>query len=115
LHATSGLLRSDGARYSDSSFILAAKPSFWLNSHPVMCELPEHQELPDFSKRDHCLLDIVFAQRQIIIVVEGFLTSLFRHSNITVSPDTDLLLIADIMTRKHIRRITVIEAGARSS
>jgi CBS domain-containing protein len=30
---------------------------------------------------------------------------------ITVSPDTNLLLIVDIMTRKHIRRIPVIEAG----
>ncbi|MGO9556270.1 MAG: CBS domain-containing protein [Syntrophobacteraceae bacterium] len=34
---------------------------------------------------------------------------------ITVSPDTDFLLIVDIMTRKHIRRIPVIEAGACSS
>ncbi len=30
---------------------------------------------------------------------------------ITVTPDTHLLLIVDIMTRKHIRRIPVIEAG----
>jgi CBS domain-containing protein len=30
---------------------------------------------------------------------------------ITVSPDTNLLLIVDIMTRKHIRRIPVIENG----
>jgi CBS domain-containing protein len=30
---------------------------------------------------------------------------------ITVTPDTDLLLIVDIMTRKHIRRIPVIEKG----
>lgn len=30
---------------------------------------------------------------------------------ITVTPDTHLLLIVDIMTRKHIRRIPVVEAG----
>ncbi|MFZ2446981.1 MAG: CBS domain-containing protein [Syntrophobacteraceae bacterium] len=30
---------------------------------------------------------------------------------ITVTPDTHLLLIVDIMTRKHIRRIPVIEEG----
>ena len=30
---------------------------------------------------------------------------------ITVTPDTNLLLIVDIMTRKHIRRIPVIEDG----
>ncbi len=30
---------------------------------------------------------------------------------LTVTPDTHLLLIVDIMTRKHIRRIPVIEAG----
>ncbi len=30
---------------------------------------------------------------------------------ITVTPDTNLLLIVDIMTRKHIRRIPVVEAG----
>lgn len=30
---------------------------------------------------------------------------------VTVSPDTNLLLIVDILIRKHIRRIPVIEAG----
>jgi CBS domain-containing protein len=30
---------------------------------------------------------------------------------ITVTPDTHLLLVVDIMTRKHIRRIPVIENG----
>jgi CBS domain-containing protein len=30
---------------------------------------------------------------------------------ITVTPDTHLLLIVDIMSRKHIRRIPVVEGG----
>lgn len=30
---------------------------------------------------------------------------------ITVTPDTNLLLIVDLMTRKHIRRIPVVEGG----
>ena len=44
-----------------------------------------------------------------------FTTRAFCHPNITVSPDTGLLLIVDIMTRKHIPRIPLIEAGACSA
>ncbi|MHC1727181.1 MAG: CBS domain-containing protein [Syntrophobacteraceae bacterium] len=57
------------------------------------------------------------------IDVSGFIIEILDRANtilvgdlmttevITVTPDTHLLLIVDIMTRKHIRRIPVIEEG----
>lgn len=46
-------------------------------------------------------------QRLQSILVEDLMTT----GVVSVTPDTELLLIADIMTRRHIRRIPVLEAG----